>query len=159
MIQLPEIKRKSRKPSYRKPEAVKELERLSMVEARELHPTLDPRFIAPRTFRDDTANSLTDCIVKYITLCGGFASRISNQGTYIQKLGKYIPSTSRKGLADVMATFRGLSLHIEVKAGKDVQSDEQKKIESEVRQAGGYYFLAKDFESFYKWLNAFENEQ
>ncbi|MFA5298834.1 MAG: hypothetical protein WC389_11570 [Lutibacter sp.] len=156
MIELPEIKRKARKLPFRKSEAVKELEQLAMVEARRLHPDIPDSVLCPRVFRDDRANNLTKCVVEYIRLKGGFASRINNQGTFNRKLNKYIPSTSRKGLADVMATFRGLSLHIEVKAGKDVQSDEQKKVESEVRHAGGYYFLAKDFESFYQWFNSLE---
>jgi hypothetical protein len=91
--------------------------------------------------------------VEYIRLKGGFASRISNQGTFNRRLNKYIPGTSRKGLADVMATFRGLSLHIEVKYGRDVQSEAQKKIESEVLRAGAYYYIAKDFSSFKSWLD------
>lgn len=151
---IPEIKRKTRKPSYRKPDAVKLLEAMANAEAKRLHPTCPN--LAPRVFRDDRANNLTKCVVEYIRLKGGFASRINNQGTYNQKLRKYIPSTSRKGLADVMATFRGLSLHVEIKTGKDRQSSEQMKIESEVRQAGGYYFLAKDFDSFYQWFYSLE---
>jgi len=152
MIELPEIKRKARKTSYCKSEAVRELEKLADAEARKIHPTCP--HLAPRTFRDDTANSLTACIVKYITLKGGFASRINNQGTYNINTGKYIPSTSKRGLADVMGTFRGLSLNIEVKHGRDRQSEAQKKVESEVLRSGGYYFLAKDFQSFYQWLNS-----
>ena len=145
---------KPRKAPYQKPEAVRELERLADAEARRLHPTLDPRFVAPRKYRDDGANSMTKCVVEYIRLNGGFASRISNQGTYNSKLRKYIPGTSRKGLADVMATFKGLSLHIEVKHGRDVQSEAQKRIESEVIRAGGRYYLARNFTDFKIWFDA-----
>jgi len=157
MIELPEIKRKARKVPFRKSEAVKELERLAIVEARRLHPDIPDSVLCPRIFRDDSANNLTKCVVEYIRLKGGFASRINNQGTFNRKLNKYIPSTSRKGLADIMGTFRGLSLHIEIKTGKDRQSYEQKKIESEVRHAGGYYFLASDFQSFFQWFNQLES--
>ncbi len=151
MFDLPTTIRKKPRSAYRKPEAVKELERMANDEARLKHPTMPA--LAPRTFRDDSANSLTACIVKYITLQGGFSSRISNQGTYNQKLHKYIPGTARRGLADVMATFRGLSLHIEVKHSRDRQSEAQKKIESEVTRAGGRYYLAKDFSSFKTWFD------
>jgi hypothetical protein len=151
---LPEIKRKQRKASYRKPYAVKELERLAMDEARRLHPNIPESVLCPRTFRDDSANALTGCIVKYITLKGGFASRINNQGTFNRKLGKYIPGTAKRGLPDIMGIFKGLSLHIEVKHGKDVQSDYQKRIESEVIRSGGLYCLAKDFTTFKEWFDS-----
>jgi hypothetical protein len=141
-----------KRPCYRKPEAVKELERMADAEARRLHPTMP--HLAPRKYRDDSANGLTGCIVKYITLCGGFASRISNQGTYNQRLRKYIPGTSKRGLADVMATYRGLSLHIEVKHGRDKLSEAQKKIQTEVDQAGGIYYVARDFTEFKIWFDS-----
>jgi hypothetical protein len=142
-----------KKTPFQKSKAVLELERLANEQARKDHPTMDAKFLAPRTFRDDTANDLTKCIVEYITLSGGFASRINNQGTYSRKLGKYIRGTSKKGLADVMATFRGFSLHIEVKIGRDIQSEAQKRTESEVNRSGGLYFIAKDFQSFKNWLD------
>jgi len=68
-------------------------------------------------------------------------------------MGKYIPGTSRKGLADVMATYNGLSLHIEVKMGSDRQSEEQKKVEDDVIRSGGHYFLAWNFTEFKKWFD------
>lgn len=151
MIDLPEIKKKPRKPSYKKPEAVKELERMADAEARLLHPTCP--HLAPRTFKDNSTNGLTICIVKYITLKSGFASRISNQGTYNQKLKKYIPGTARKGLADIMGTYKGKSLHIEVKYGRDVQSEAQKRIESEVIRSGGQYYIAHNFTNFKQWFD------
>ena len=155
MIDLPEIKRKrkvkARKTPYRKPEAVKDLERMANAEAIRLHPTCP--HLAPRTYRDDTANELTKCVVDYIKFNNGFASRINNQGTFNRRLNRFIPNTSKKGLADIMATVRGKSLHIEVKTGRDKQSEHQKRIEAEVNRSGGYYFLCKDFESFRDWFD------
>lgn len=144
---------------YKKSAAVRELEAMATAEAKAKHPTLNPAYLAPRTFRDDQANTLTRCITEYIRLKGGFASRINNQGTFNRKLNKYIPSTSKRGLADIMGTYRGLSLHIEIKIGKDKQSEDQKQIEAEVIRSGGKYFVAKDFESFHKWFNQLENGQ
>lgn len=143
---------KSKKLPYKKPVAVKQLEQLAF----EFHyrgSSLPAQYRTKFHFRDDSANGLTICVVKYITLCGGFASRINNQGTYHYKLKKYIPGTSKKGLADVMATFRGYSLHLEIKHGRDQQSDAQKRIESEVVRAQGFYYLAKDFTSFKAWFD------
>ena len=144
---------KSRKLPYCKTDSVKLLEVMAMDEARRKYPKHPEGVLAPRKFRDDSANGLTGCIVKYITLKGGFASRINNQGTFNTKLRNYIPGTSRKGLADVMATFRGLSLHIEVKAGKDRQSKAQKLIESEVKSSGGLYYIVHDFTEFKQWFD------
>ena len=151
MPELIIIQRKNRKAPYRKPETVRELERMANAEAKQLHPGMP--HLAPRTFKDDTSNSLTACIVKYITLKGGFASRISNQGTFNRRLNKYIPGTAKRGLADIMATYQGKSLHIEVKAGKDRQSEHQKKIESEVIRSGGLYFVTHNFTDFKTWFD------
>lgn len=143
---------KYKKSPYRKTEAIKELESLAMNEAKELHPTCP--HLAPRTFRDDTANELTKAIVKYITLKGGFASRINSTGIYDRRLGKYRKGTQKRGLADIMATYKALSIHIEVKVGKDCQSEYQKNVETQVKQSGGLYFIARDFQGFKIWFDS-----
>jgi hypothetical protein len=153
MINIPEIKRKPRKSAYKKPEAVRELERIANEAARKKHPSLNPAHLAPRTHRDDTANSLTSCIVTYITLSGGFASRVNNTGIYNQKLRKYIPGTSRKGLPDILATYKSKSLFIEVKIGRDKMSEAQEKIRNEQEKSGGLYFLARNFTDFKFWFD------
>jgi hypothetical protein len=153
MLNLPITHPKTSQAQYQKPEAVKELERLSTNAARLKHTSFPIQALAPRKYRDDTANSLTCCIVAYINLMGGFASRISNHGTYSTKLRKYIPGTSRKGLSDIMATYHGKSLHIEVKIGRDRQSEAQKRTESEVTGAGGQYFIARSFSEVKEWFD------
>ena len=42
---------------------------------------------------------------------------------------------------------------IEVKIGKDRQSDDQKNYEHQITRAGGIYYIAKDFDSFFHWYN------
>ncbi len=139
------------KVHYKKSDSVKELEQLADAEASRKHPSMP--FLCPRKFRDDTANGLTKCIVKYIELNGGFASRLNNQGTYSRRLGKYIPSTSKRGLPDIIATYKGLSLHIEVKHGRDRQIESQKAVEFAVNGAGGVYYIAQDFTDFKDWFD------
>lgn len=124
------------KQRYSRPDSVKILESLADAEARRLHPG-NPG-LCPRKFKDNTANHLTRCICEYIRLRGGFASRINNQGTYLRKLGRYIPTTSRKGLPDVLATYKSRSLFIEVKYGaelvlelEDYYKDKAKEKESQ----------------------------
>lgn len=136
---------------YRKPQAVRELEKLADAEAHSQHPTMP--HLALRRYRDNTANGLTVCIVKYITLKRGFASRINSTGIFRPQLGKYTSGTQKNGIADIISTYKGKSLHIEVKHGRDVQSEAQKKIELEVTRSGGVYFIARNFTQFKQWFD------
>jgi len=54
-----------------------------------------------------------------------------------------------------MACVRGLCVWIEVKAGKDRQSEDQKKRQSEIERAGGFYFVARSTDDFIKFFNGF----
>jgi hypothetical protein len=145
---------KSKKSYYRKPDSVKQLEQLSYDADCRKHPSVDPRFIAKRSYRDDSANSLTRCITDYIKISNGFASRVNVSGTWRPGLNKYTYSTTRRGLSDIVGTWQGLSLYIEVKASKgDRQSDDQRKVEQEVTAAGAYYYLAHDFTGVVEWIN------
>jgi hypothetical protein len=152
MNHIPELPLRKRKEiSYKKPESIKMLERMMIDKYKKEHPTLPP---FPYKFRDDKANDLTFCITCYLTLKGAFVSRINNQGTYNVKLKRYIPSTSRKGIADVMAVLDGNALNIEIKIGRDRQSEDQKKVEADVIRSGGYYFIARDFTSFVIYIDS-----
>lgn len=126
---------------------------LALAEFRRRHPTIPEHAFPKFRFCDKTANGLTKMIIEYIRLRGGLAERINSMGIYDQKLKQYRPSGSRKGTADVSATFKGKSLRVEVKIGADRQSDDQRKYELEHVAAGGYYFIAKNFTEFYQWFN------
>ena len=60
---------------------------------------------------------------------------------------------STVGSADISATIKGRSVKIEVKIGKDRQSEAQKAYQREVEAAGGLYYIAHDFTSFVKWYS------
>ena len=151
---LPENKKKNEpKSAYHKPDSVKVLELLATDVARLKHPTLPEHALAPRKFRDESTNGLTLCITTYISLRGGFASRVNNGGIYDAKRKKYRPGTSRKGLPDVLATYRGLSLFIEIKSGKDVQSTFQKEVQADQENSGGHYYIARNFTDFKNWFD------
>lgn len=133
-----------------------------------------PYLVKPK-FTDKTANGLTKAIIKFLQLEGWQAERITTTGrlidqrkTYTDVVGfrrtigstKWIPGTSTRGSADISATIAGKSVKIEVKIGRDKQSPAQKKYQADIERSGGIYFIAKDFESFYKWYNStFENRQ
>jgi len=157
---------------YRKPDAVKHLEQalynrdLSDFTAR--NPGVSSAHIIKPTFRDDTANGLTKCIFAYIRLHKGQAERISTTGrpvdrreTYTDVIGRtrtigsmtWIPGTSTRGSADISATINGVSAKIEVKIGRDRQSEAQKSYQRSVEAAGGIYYIARDFDGFVAWYN------
>ena len=128
----------------------------------------DQPYLVKRKYSDRTANELTKSIIAYIKLMGGQAERINTTGrmldtrkTYIDVVGfkrtigstQWIPGTSTKGSADISATINGRSVKIEVKIGRDKQSEAQIKYQTDIERAGGIYYIAKDFESFYRWYN------
>lgn len=125
---------------------------------------------------DNGANGLTKCILDYFKFNGWQAERISNTGRMIdnrkivkdvigrqKQIGstQWIPGTGRNGTADISATLPiqvngrtvGLSLKIEVKYGKDRQSQVQKDYQKEIESAGGIYMIARNFDDFLEDLN------
>jgi len=138
--------KRQRKEPYRKPESVKELERLHFERKKAKRPDLPCH--VKTLFRDDSANGLTKCIVAWLELHGYFAGRVNTTGTYSRRLGKYIYSGSRKGMSDITGVIDGRHVSIEVKFGRDRMRPEQLRVKREIEQAGGYYIVASTFDNF-----------
>jgi hypothetical protein len=127
------------------------------------HPNLPPDYIPKTMYKDSTANGLTKAICDYINYNGYQAERINTMGTAREKkttAGKVIgvtwtKGTSTAGSADISATIKGRSVKIEVKIGKDRQSEAQKRYQENIEKAGGIYIIAKDFDSFVEWYENF----
>ena len=133
-----------------------------------------PMHLIPKaTYIDSTANGLTKCIKDFLNFSGHQAERISSMGRVIDKKKKltdimgrtievgssqYIPSTSTAGTADISAIIKGRAVKIEVKIGKDKQSQAQKQYEADVTAAGGVYVIARDFDGFMEWYLEYLNE-
>ena len=147
----PTRERKPRKQPYTKPEAVKRLEQ-----------------VTGNKHRDDTANGLTRCIIDYLHYKGWQAERINTTGIPIdsrrqvkditgrtRSIGSltWRPSGSTVGSADISATINGRSVKIEVKIGKDRQSEAQRQYQAAIEQAGGLYYTAHDFTTFVAWYH------
>jgi len=150
---------KKHKPKYVKPDSVKELERMAMEAARIKHPTIPEYAIAPRKFRDDKANDLTKCIIEYIKLKQGFATRLNSTGIYRNDIKKFVPNTQRKGMPDIFGLMNGLTLFIEVKIGYDKMSLDQGKVKNEAESNGAKYFIAKNFTDFKSWIDNLINNE
>jgi hypothetical protein len=131
--------------------------------------SMNPNYLPSTKWSDNSANSLTKSIIFYINATGNQAERIGNQGQYRegnkiqvgtgeiaytkQLPGKWTPGQGTKGTADISATINGKSVKIEVKYGRDVQSDAQKQYQQKIETAKGIYYIARDFDSFIEWYN------
>lgn len=98
----------------------------------------------------NTANELTNSIIKHIKLIGGWATRINSMGRVLN--GKYIPGTTERGTPDIMGVIKGKFISVEIKI-KDKQSSYQIEIEKKIKYAGGHYFVCHNFDEWMKYYN------
>lgn len=150
---------KVKKQPYKKPQSIKELERIAF-DHHYRESSLPPQYRTKFHFRDDSANELTKSILKYLQVNGAFATRLNSTGIYRADLKKFVPNTQRKGLADILCTYKGISIQIEVKHGKDRMSSYQLQVKDDFEQSGGLFYVARDFTTFKQWFDeSFLNKQ
>ena len=149
---LPEKKRKARKPPQDKTWVKRYLDAYEAFFKVQYPAAYAHQGIVKATIPDTrTGNGLTRAIVNYINWIGGNATRISSSG---RKVGStWIPGNTRKGTADVTATYLGRSIKIEVKAGNDVPSDHQLKEQARERAAGGIYEFVHNMHELYTLID------
>ena len=127
------------------------------------HPNYPQDYIPKTMYKDSTANGLTKAICDYINYHGYQAERINTMGVARTKTATdgrvlgvtWTKGTSTAGSADISATIKGRSVKIEVKIGKDRQSDAQKRYQENIERAGGIYYIAKNFDDFVIFFNEF----
>lgn len=131
------------------PKNLKELAKLADQLNAEKHPDLPPFALVKKRFKDTTANELTKTIIfDMYWVRGGVAYRINNGAVYDQKRKVYRKGVQRRGIPDIIGIIDGRFFGIEVKIGKDRQSEHQKEIEEEINNAGGVYFIAKSYDDY-----------
>lgn len=111
----------------------------------------DGLYTLPSVPKVATANGLTQFICNYINWLGYRATRISSAGRVIksQRGSIYIPSTTRRGTADISSTIKGRSVMWEIKVGNDKPSKFQLEEQAKERAAGGeYFFVGSPLEFF-----------
>lgn len=119
-------------------------------------------------FSDRTANGLTRAIIAWLDLHGHFATRVNVSGrqlpglTYVDVVGRvrsfpgrWIRSSTVRGVADIICSINGRHVSIEIKMARDKQSAHQKKVEQEIIQDGGTYIVVKSFDEFLAWYQNF----
>lgn len=127
------------------------------------YPTIPPHLIALDHWNDNGANALTKSIIAFLQFNGCQAERINTMGVYRKKYrtdgvaigGQWTKGTGTPGSADISATIKGRSVKIEVKYGKDRQSEAQKAYQKAIEEAGGVYIIARDFEGFLNFYEQF----
>lgn len=121
-----------------------------------------PDYAVPRTkFSDKTAGGLTTAIKTFCEIYGIFCQRTGSEGRYRpgkqvtdvlgrvkQMKGTWLPGTS-VGQGDLTVVFKGVYIAVEVKIGKDRQSEVQKKFEDTLTRSGGNYIIVKSWDDFY----------
>lgn len=129
-------------------------------------------------FSDSNTDRLENCIINFLTYNNHHAVKQHTTGTMIDKrtvitdiLGRqrqigsiqWGASRDEIGRADIIAkimvNFKGklipISVEIEVKFGRDTQSEIQKEFQSKLENIGGYYTIVKDFDGFLIWYDDF----
>ena len=149
---------------------IKKLKSLELTWIKLHHPDLPfPDSFCRDKYEDKTANGLTKLILKWCLLHGHQAERISVTGRPInntrivtdilghqRQIGsvQWIPPSMTKGTADISAIINGKAVKIEVKIGRDRQSQVQKQYQQTVEHAGGIYLIAKSFDQIVPLLEA-----
>lgn len=122
-----------------------------------------PVHAIPRTvYSDKKANDLATAIKAFCDMKGMLCQRTGNEGRYrpgetvtdvigrvrVMK-GTWLPGQNN-GMADITVIIKGKVHYVEIKIGRDTQSDVQKTFESQVKKAGATYDIVKSWEDFYK---------
>lgn len=158
-------------PSLDYKDAIKALRTAHLAELRQTSTMPDEELQSLAKYHkwsDKTANGLTKMIVAFLDYSGHYANRINTQGQAIvtevsrynvvtdrldtsKKITGYRKGTTKKGTPDIDAIISGKPAKIEVKIGKYRVSPAQLKQMLKIEQAGGLYYIAKDFTGFYNW--------
>lgn len=84
---------------------------------------------------------------------------MQSQGQYSAKRGQWIKSKVKRGIGDIIACINGRLVMIEIKTGKDRQSEWQKSTEREVKASGGEYWIVKEIADLLKYYQKLLKEQ
>jgi len=90
------------------------------------------------------ANLLTQLVVDYLKFNNYFVERTSNTGLYRADIKKYTKGSGMNGTSDLKAVINGNMYAIEIKFGKDKQSEAQKIYQRKIKAAGGKYIIVRN---------------
>lgn len=141
---------------------------MDVIDRQQKYPS-NPYIYSDKNINDNSANGIMKCVEKFHFLIGGLAERVHTQGRKLDNrevvtdvIGReytvgseqYIPTTGRKGTADMSIVYNGLNVKVEVKYGKDRQSKDQVKYQQDIEMAGGIYIIIKSIEDYFIWFSS-----
>ena len=150
--------------------AIEHLRALKLADIKARYPNVPSIALPKFEYNEKSANGLTKCILDFVNLSGYLAERtgtegrvIDNRKTYTDVIGrqktiglvKRIKTSGLVGSSDLKLYINGKIVAIEIKIGRDRQSQAQKEYQERMEKAGGIYLIIKDFDSFYVWFQDF----
>jgi hypothetical protein len=126
--------------------AISMLNSLSLQRNREHYPDLQESERPTPQFSDNSPEELKRCIIALVELYGGYATEGNRSEIFRHKSGKQPSVKNFKGNA-IHVCESGLHLTVEV----ETSSLETKR---KIERAGGRYFHAKDFQSFFEYYQS-----
>jgi hypothetical protein len=106
-------------------------------------------------------SDLVHAVLDYLNKTKKFAWKQKTMGVKDQKNGRTFyrkDPKQRLGVPDIFCVYKGRAIGIEVKAGDDRLSVNQKLFNEGLNEAGGFYLLARDLETverFFKWFDKY----
>ena len=150
--------------------AIEHLRALKLADIKARYPNV-PLIALPKIeYNEKTSNGLSKCILDFVNLSGYLAERtgtegrvIDNRKTYTDVIGrqktigsvKRIKTSGLVGSSDLKLYINGKIVAVEIKIGRDRQSQAQKEYQERMEKAGGIYLIIKDFETFFSWFQEF----
>lgn len=141
---------------------LKDLSNLKYQQDRKNRPSIPEHAVVRGVFTDKTANGLTKAIQTFCALKGIFCQRTGNEGryrpgaSYVDAIGRtrimkgtWLPGQNN-GQADLTLVVNGRYVAVEVKIGKDRQSQDQKDFEKSIKASGGQYWIVRTWQEFYE---------
>ncbi len=105
--------------------------------------------------KKETANQITLNVLRIANFKNRcVAYRINNVGVWDEKKGIHRKGNTEKGLPDIVLIYEGRYIGIEVKAGSDRLSEDQKKRRFEIERAGGIYFECRSTDDFVRFFDS-----
>lgn len=140
------------------------------------YPNMPAHALVKDKLTDKTANGLTQCILKFFELKGIKAWRQQSGGRYLREKsetnvmggrvitqkGKFIPQgkSGGKGAGDISVVLPGGKFgSLEIKVGKDRQSEVQKEFQLELEESGAIYLIIRDWDGFYFQIQKYLPQQ
>lgn len=141
---------------------LKDLSDLKLKHDRTRYASVPAHAIGRTAYTDKTANGLAKAIKVYCEIKNVWCERTGSEGRYRpgkmivdvvgrgrQMKGTWLPGNN-VGQGDLQIIIKGKTYSVEIKIGKDRQSDVQKQYQAKLESAGGVYVIVKSWDDFWE---------